>query len=94
MEVWQSLDYSLGFFFRTRTPLENINPVGGGLSDLPSRAITRTESNVDLFLNTEIRARGKGQRHLLEFLGLGLPPNRTVFQQSYACLLEINTWID
>ena len=65
MEVWQSLDYSLGFFLRTRAPVENINPEGGGLSDLPSRAITRTESNVDLFLNTEMKAGGKGQRHLL-----------------------------
>lgn len=71
---------SLGFFLRTRTPVESIKPGGGGLSDLPSRAITRTESNVELFLNTEMRARGKGQGHLLAFLGLGLPPNRTVFQ--------------
>lgn len=95
MEVWQSLAYRvLVFFLRTRTPVENMKPGGGGLSDLPSRANMRTESSVELFLNTEMRARGKGQGHLLAFLGLGLPPNRTVFQQSYACLLEINTWID
>ena len=30
-------------------------------------------------------ARGKSQRQLLEFPGLGLPPSRTIFQQSYAC---------
>ena len=56
--VW--ITESWCFFLRTRTPVENIKPEGSGLSDLPSRSIMRTESNVELFLNTEMRDRGKG----------------------------------